>query len=1225
MTITMLNELSESGALLLWKATWQGGAALLLVFLVTRAVRRIPASAQCWLWRLAFLKLFIAGLAIASISLPCLPPAPVPTKTVPVKSTMPAPAPESTTEQPILDVPTTTSSSVATETVEAPPPAVLPRLSLTSYVMLAWLTGALVCVVNLGRQWVRVRRMVSGLQPLDDAALQKSLLDNCLPMRVTASPELRIGNESGGPCLVGAIRPIIVLPSTLLQSCSAEALNAALMHELAHIKRRDLLWNWLPALAEVLFYFHPLVWLARREWRLAQEIATDELALKVSQVDVARYARLLMELVAQCHTATIRPHLAVGVSETYTQISRRMTAMLTLHNLAAHRRGIGIAVIAVAVCGVLPLKLTRWQLQAQPESPATASSEDDARQKEKQAAEAAEAAARNAEKNDELLKQFAAAEFFWQQADAARKIVARQDKGMIIRIQQFLDVADRHRRCNAAFVMAGLGDSRGMATLIRELHDQQPRPTDRVTSDGNPDVDGQITDDRYYAALLLGELKQKDAVPALITATKDRSINYQAAISLGDIGDKSAIPALQQMLKDYPAQRLWAGYGLAKLGEKEGFDILETTASADSKWTERRHAVEALGKIGDTKSVAVLIKALKDEHANVRVSAAQSLAVIGDPSSLPALTEALKDREATQVNAPTTVAAEAQKAIDAIKQKQSRAAPEKVVNPEGESVTAATLEKWLADKEWVQVTFGGPHMDPLKLRDSLSVKDTPPDFRLTPGEGGRPVEKGGAFVEVAMKVTPETTRDLLKLQTELSPRDYLLDSQQTSVISYRCSPIVRDNARKLVPNVIAAMQTAIEAAAPGTKFTPILGKDRRVGVIKVDPDYLGGFEYTAPVGLKGSFRIQAITSPYTMGALAPDQVFHFKYLAMMGLTYANPDSADSPVQAEIGRAIQAQIAPLQKLDQQAPKLAAAQAERDKAIATPGKRQTFQEIITARSTPNLTTLAARSSPDTQGQPAEESFWDLLKLRETKDPNAVAALQKTLAENILTTRIHGFAAAQALFAIGTPDALQVLDKDFLTSTVQAHLAIRYTAHWEMKEPQRSQFINKYLLTNMAKDLVVEVKQDDQATKPGQAKLVATARNTSEAAYNMLELKGSFELLYARDQAGRMIFDSAPLRIHGPRAGKKIELKPGQTDSMELTLNVTNDGQKYVVEVPETGHRYETTDPQIEFLVIKESQPLLPEQRKFMNVNETWPWWTGRAVSKPVEVDLKTIPAK
>ena len=71
------------------------------------------------------------------------------------------------------------------------------------------------------------------------------------------------------PVVFGAVRTSIVLPSTLLAQSSPSQLRMILAHEMAHIRRGDLLGNWFSTLTAGLFFFHPLVWLALREsrWR----------------------------------------------------------------------------------------------------------------------------------------------------------------------------------------------------------------------------------------------------------------------------------------------------------------------------------------------------------------------------------------------------------------------------------------------------------------------------------------------------------------------------------------------------------------------------------------------------------------------------------------------------------------------------------------------------------------------------------------------------------------------------------------------------------------------------------------------------------------------------------------------------------------------------------------------------------------------------------------------
>jgi HEAT repeat protein len=270
---------------------------------------------------------------------------------------------------------------------------------------------------------------------------------------------------------------------------------------------------------------------------------------------------------------------------------------------------------------------------------------------------------------DELMKRFVSVEHHWQQRDVARELVALGDGTIIPEIEKYLKTRERRRRCNAALVIAGLGDRRGVAIIIGELKDRKPRPTSLIGSDGKPYHERQIVVDRGYAAFLLGQLRDKDAVPALVEATKDISICYQAAISLGQIGDKSAIPALLKIVEHFPEERLCAGHGLAALGRPEGFDILIGIIDASPRWVERRNAVSALGMIGNSVALPTVIKALKDNHVNVRVSAARALGEIGNSTALPALIEAMDDTEVTKIHAPTTVGKEARKAIEAIKRR----------------------------------------------------------------------------------------------------------------------------------------------------------------------------------------------------------------------------------------------------------------------------------------------------------------------------------------------------------------------------------------------------------------------------------------------------------------------------------------------------------------------------------------------------------------------------
>src|SRR5262245_53510661 len=119
---------------------------------------------------------------------------------------------------------------------------------------------------------------------------------------------------------------MIVLPADASDRFDESELRLLLAHELAHQKRRDLAWNWLPTVVGWLLYFHPLVWLLKRSWLQAQEAACDELLVQSRSARPSEYGRLLLRL-AQCGP---RPHLglaAAGVLGAYRNLERRIVAM----------------------------------------------------------------------------------------------------------------------------------------------------------------------------------------------------------------------------------------------------------------------------------------------------------------------------------------------------------------------------------------------------------------------------------------------------------------------------------------------------------------------------------------------------------------------------------------------------------------------------------------------------------------------------------------------------------------------------------------------------------------------------------------------------------------------------------------------------------------------------------------------------------------------------------
>jgi HEAT repeat protein len=185
----------------------------------------------------------------------------------------------------------------------------------------------------------------------------------------------------------------------------------------------------------------------------------------------------------------------------------------------------------------------------------------------------------------ELVSRFHSSQFFFDQFDVAKELVELRDPSVLPSLVGDLSNEDRHIRGNAAFVFAGLGDPRGFEVLLAILNDRSFRPSGQgvvlgggISAPGTTpayNVKPQITADRYYAAHLLGDLKDPRAVPVLVSLLDEPEVNYIVPWSLGEIGDKRAVAPLIQTLADSdPSMRVLAIYGLEQLHATDAIPAL---------------------------------------------------------------------------------------------------------------------------------------------------------------------------------------------------------------------------------------------------------------------------------------------------------------------------------------------------------------------------------------------------------------------------------------------------------------------------------------------------------------------------------------------------------------------------------------------------------------------------------------------------------------------------
>jgi HEAT repeat protein len=185
-----------------------------------------------------------------------------------------------------------------------------------------------------------------------------------------------------------------------------------------------------------------------------------------------------------------------------------------------------------------------------------------------------------------LLDRFKEEKVFWRQFEIGQALAAANDRGVIAELEAWLTHDDRHLRGNVAFVLGRLGDPRGFETIAAILVDRSPRSAGQGIPGGNWSVQAQIRADRYYAAHLLGQLKDRRGVELLISLLHDDDVRDVVPWSLAAIGDRRSIgPLITQMDKDDPSVRVLAIYALEKLNAREALprlrELLQDTRRAN--------------------------------------------------------------------------------------------------------------------------------------------------------------------------------------------------------------------------------------------------------------------------------------------------------------------------------------------------------------------------------------------------------------------------------------------------------------------------------------------------------------------------------------------------------------------------------------------------------------------------------------------------------------------
>lgn len=260
------------------------------------------------------------------------------------------PTPARGTPDPSVEQPAKLAGTQANSTVER----------ITSWIVSVWAAVAAWMLLRLVCGQIALWRLCRHAERLDQSRWRDQVHGLCAELGISTGglrPVITVWKLKTRviPMAWGIFRPRVVLPCDV-DSWSDERTRAVLLHELAHIKRRDCLTQWIAELARAMHWFNPLVWLAISRMRIERERACDDLVLGRG-LTASTYADQLVHMTAEYPSLRFQLPLAAAMARS-TGLEHRVRRILDtrLDRQRLTRLGLGM-LIGLVVTVLLPLSM----------------------------------------------------------------------------------------------------------------------------------------------------------------------------------------------------------------------------------------------------------------------------------------------------------------------------------------------------------------------------------------------------------------------------------------------------------------------------------------------------------------------------------------------------------------------------------------------------------------------------------------------------------------------------------------------------------------------------------------------------------------------------------------------------------------------------------------------------------------------------------------------------
>lgn len=188
-------------------------------------------------------------------------------------------------------------------------------------VIISWLLGMLLCWLYLISGFFHLHYLQRNKVTLPSPEWKIRFDHLCQKMQVRRKVSLYISEIVDEPITFQFLKPVILLPVSLFSGLTPTQIEVLILHELAHIRRRDFVVNLLQTLIEILFFYHPALWWISRKIREEREHCCDDAVLAVHN-DPVLYSEALTQI--QLHHFSPKKRLVMSATGNKSALSKRV-------------------------------------------------------------------------------------------------------------------------------------------------------------------------------------------------------------------------------------------------------------------------------------------------------------------------------------------------------------------------------------------------------------------------------------------------------------------------------------------------------------------------------------------------------------------------------------------------------------------------------------------------------------------------------------------------------------------------------------------------------------------------------------------------------------------------------------------------------------------------------------------------------------------------------------